>query len=163
MRSRKKNCSHMVIIRSQNKITDFLMILAWASPYKLKKWTKDVYNYTSVSHGPSRTKGNYMATFIRRLYFLLLAFSTQAIHSDIHSDIHIIQIYISVNTLFSGLSWYSLRRDLLTISTCPFKPSRCIKALFYISEYLLNFPKSRGFKKKIFMELFNNNNTCIFF
>ena len=25
---------HMVILRSQNKITDFLMILAWASPFK---------------------------------------------------------------------------------------------------------------------------------
>ena len=25
---------HMVIIRNQNKITDFLMILAWASPFK---------------------------------------------------------------------------------------------------------------------------------
>ena len=24
----------MVILRSQNKITDFLMILAWASPFK---------------------------------------------------------------------------------------------------------------------------------
>ena len=25
---------HMVILRSQNKITDFSMILAWASPFK---------------------------------------------------------------------------------------------------------------------------------
>ena len=25
---------HMVILRSQNKITEFLMILAWASPFK---------------------------------------------------------------------------------------------------------------------------------
>ena len=25
---------HMVILRSQSKITDFLMILAWASPFK---------------------------------------------------------------------------------------------------------------------------------
>ena len=25
---------HMVILRSQNEITDFLMILAWASPFK---------------------------------------------------------------------------------------------------------------------------------
>ena len=25
----------MVILRSQNKITDFLMILAWASPFKI--------------------------------------------------------------------------------------------------------------------------------
>ena len=37
----KKNCSsslwtclhHMVILRTQNKITDFFMILAWASPF----------------------------------------------------------------------------------------------------------------------------------
>ena len=27
---------HMVILRSQNKITDFLMILAWASPFNLE-------------------------------------------------------------------------------------------------------------------------------
>ena len=26
----------MVILRSQNKITDFFMILAWASPFKIK-------------------------------------------------------------------------------------------------------------------------------
>ena len=26
---------HMVILRSQNKITDFLMILAWASPFNM--------------------------------------------------------------------------------------------------------------------------------
>ena len=39
----KKNCSsilwtclhHMVILRNQNKITDFLMILAWASPFNI--------------------------------------------------------------------------------------------------------------------------------
>ena len=38
----KKNCSsslwtclhHMVILRSQNKITDFFMILAWDCPFK---------------------------------------------------------------------------------------------------------------------------------
>ena len=40
----KKNCSsslwtclhHMVILRTQNKITDFFMILAWASPFNRK-------------------------------------------------------------------------------------------------------------------------------
>ena len=29
---------HMVILRSQNKITDFFMILAWASPFKTIKY-----------------------------------------------------------------------------------------------------------------------------
>ena len=29
---------HMVILKSQNKISDFFMILAWASPFKL--WAK---------------------------------------------------------------------------------------------------------------------------
>ena len=28
----------MVILRSQNKITDFLMILAWASPFNIFKY-----------------------------------------------------------------------------------------------------------------------------
>ena len=47
-----KNCSfslctclhHMVILRTQNKITDFLMILAWASPFNslpiVMKWNE---------------------------------------------------------------------------------------------------------------------------
>ena len=28
----------MVILRNQNKITDFLMILAWASPFNLRDY-----------------------------------------------------------------------------------------------------------------------------
>ena len=32
--SRLWTCLHHMVIRSQNKITDFLMILAWASPFK---------------------------------------------------------------------------------------------------------------------------------
>ena len=32
---------HMVILRSQNKITDFSMILAWASPFKLLEMAID--------------------------------------------------------------------------------------------------------------------------
>ena len=39
----------MVILRTRNKITDFLMILAWASPFKAK------YN---LSHHGSQTAGN---------------------------------------------------------------------------------------------------------
>ena len=35
----------------------------------------------------------------------------------------------------------------------PFKPSRCIKAAFYIPENRLNFPTTKGFKMKISMEL----------
>ena len=42
---------HMVILRSQNKITDFFMILAWASPFKshfgkrlLRKWSGNEKN-----------------------------------------------------------------------------------------------------------------------
>ena len=39
----------MVIIRTRNKITDFLMILAWASPFKqIYIFRKvSVYNYTN--------------------------------------------------------------------------------------------------------------------
>ena len=43
----------MVILRSQNKIIDFLMILAWASPIKqttiANKFFKNIYN----GHDPS--------------------------------------------------------------------------------------------------------------
>ena len=61
MRSTKiiKNCSsslctclhHMVILRNRNKITDFLMILAWASPFNAKfYWRKqDVLNTCVMS------------------------------------------------------------------------------------------------------------------
>ena len=38
---------HMVILRTRNKITDFLMILAWASPFKLKL-QGNCYNYSNV-------------------------------------------------------------------------------------------------------------------
>ena len=61
MRSTKivKNCSsslwtclhHMVILRAQKKITDFLMILAWASPFNLIKQI--------LMHNPS-TQGTLM-------------------------------------------------------------------------------------------------------
>ena len=35
----------------------------------------------------------------------------------------------------------------------PFKPSRCIKASFYITENRLNFPTTKGFRTKISMKL----------
>ena len=37
---------HMVIIRNQNKITDFLMILAWASPFEWPYWPKSEVKQT---------------------------------------------------------------------------------------------------------------------
>ena len=55
----KKLCSsslrtclnHMVILRSQNKITDFFMILAWACPfnYQAKCLFKTVDLHTAIS------------------------------------------------------------------------------------------------------------------
>ena len=35
----------------------------------------------------------------------------------------------------------------------PFKPSRCIKASFYIPENRLNFPTTKGFRAKLSMKL----------
>ena len=35
----------------------------------------------------------------------------------------------------------------------PFKPSRCIKASFYIPENRFNFPTNKGFRMKISMKL----------
>ena len=35
----------------------------------------------------------------------------------------------------------------------PFKPSRCIKASFYIPENRLNFPTTKGFRMDISMKL----------
>ena len=42
---------------------------------------------------------------------------------------------------------------LIEIIFNPFKPSRCIKASFYITENRLNFPTTRGFRMKISMKL----------
>ena len=36
---------------------------------------------------------------------------------------------------------------------CIFKPARCIKASFYIPENTLDFPTTRGFRRKITMKL----------
>ena len=47
---------HMVILRSQNKITDFLMILAWASPFQWKYPKKRMYNYLQKPYTPSCRK-----------------------------------------------------------------------------------------------------------
>ena len=70
MRSTKiiKNCSyrlctclhHMVILRTQNKITDFLMILAWTSPFKKtirsshKALVRTSYKYLLARHSYKR-------------------------------------------------------------------------------------------------------------
>ena len=37
-----------------------------------------------------------------------------------------------------------------------FKPSRCIKASYYIPENRLNFPTTKGFRTKIFAKLVTN-------
>ena len=40
----------MVLLRTRNKITDFLMILAWASPFNLQLiYYPDVYNSASIA------------------------------------------------------------------------------------------------------------------
>ena len=39
----------MVILRSQNKITDFFMILAWASPFNTTDSDEEVYNECNVT------------------------------------------------------------------------------------------------------------------
>ena len=44
---------------------------------------------------------------------------------------------------------------VLCLDVKPFKPSRCIKASFYISENRTNFPTTKGFKTKILMKLVN--------
>ena len=49
---------HMVILRNQNKITDFLMILALASPFKALNLF-DVLEYYTIPSSILRT--NYMA------------------------------------------------------------------------------------------------------
>ena len=41
---------HMVILRSQNKITDFLMVLAWASPFRYHLLNMLKKNVTSISN-----------------------------------------------------------------------------------------------------------------
>ena len=43
--------------------------------------------------------------------------------------------------------------DVVDLSLKPFKPSRCIKASFYIPEKRLNFPLTKGLRMKISMKL----------
>ena len=38
----------MVILRTRNKITDFLMILAWASPFNSTTCCFNVYTHTAA-------------------------------------------------------------------------------------------------------------------
>ena len=45
------------------------------------------------------------------------------------------------------------RRSQLVQVFAPFKPSRCIKATFYIPEIILNFPTTKGFRTKISIKL----------
>ena len=58
------------------------------------------------------------------------------------------------------VSWHLLADGSTTVSTGmyhhlrPFKPSRCIKASFYIPENRLNFTTTKGFRTKIYMKLF---------
>ena len=65
-------------------------------------------------------------------------------------------IYVESNTI-SGLSNLSLRHSWIrTNQGCvrqPFKPSRCIKASFYIPENRLNFAIIKGFRMNISMNL----------
>ena len=62
----------MVIIRTRNKITDFLMILAWASPFKLFVTTfKSV-----VVKAPNKKCNALPTTGITALLDLSLDFST---------------------------------------------------------------------------------------
>ena len=71
----KKLCSfslwtclhHMVILRSQNKITDFLMILAWASPFNIAcvgGVTASMVAFQAIDPGstPGRRKLFYMTS-----------------------------------------------------------------------------------------------------
>ena len=54
----------MVILRSQNKITDFLMMLAWASPFNKKsiKYGQILY-YTAVQNQAAVTAEEVTAVF----------------------------------------------------------------------------------------------------
>ena len=54
---------HMVILRTRNKITDFFMILAWASPFKYldlksdyKRQGHDVFNEMNVTQTNNQIK-----------------------------------------------------------------------------------------------------------
>ena len=55
-----KNCSsilctclhHMVILRTRNKITDFFMILAWASPFKVPIGILDIVDEQTTDNAP---------------------------------------------------------------------------------------------------------------
>ena len=41
---------HMVILRTRNKITDFFMILAWASPFNRRENRRDHQTQLDISY-----------------------------------------------------------------------------------------------------------------
>ena len=52
-----------------------------------------------------------------------------------------------------GLNLFKMSVIIYVTIFEPFKPSRCIKALFYIPEYRFNFPTTKGFRMNIPMKL----------
>ena len=61
----------------------------------------------------------------------------------------------------SLVSWWSTVSETLS-QYQPFKPSRCIKASFYIPENTPNFLTTRGFRMKISMKLVYQYTTIFF-
>ena len=49
--------------------------------------------------------------------------------------------------------WKARKPNMSCLWAYPFKPSRSIKASFYIPENRLNIPTTKGFLMKIFMKL----------
>ena len=73
-------------------------------------------------------------------------------------------IQVSLKQLFCGGSsrQTTLVQRLLFAGIPPFKPSRCIKASFYIPENRLNFPATKGFMLKISLKLLYQYMTIFF-
>ena len=62
----------MVILRSQNKITDFLMILAWASPFNLNVYSNGLaicHGFQNITHIKNKVNNGLMYAIFNLIKF----------------------------------------------------------------------------------------------
>ena len=98
---------HMVILRTRNKITDFLMILAWASPFK-KKLLLIQLECDSILEVVyiNKTTNNTYLNFLIKSTLILLACMYCTMAFKIHFHIRLIMfpilfVFMMMNQFFS--------------------------------------------------------------
>ena len=92
---------------------------------------------------------NFVQWITTRLFLLLCPVDLYQIIMIIMSDC--VARIMSMNQKWE---FKKIKSKIDDYSDWPFKPSRCIRASFYIPENRLNFPTGKGVRMKIFTQLF---------